>query len=241
MADNKTATETILTGVEEIDEQLCGGIPAGSLGLIEGQPSAGKSVLCQHLTSNTLRSQGSAVAYYTTENSVRGLITQMDSLSLHSLDHFLTDRLRIYPLVWHDDLEDTGKPLRVLCHHIASLPKHFRLVIVDTITLLAAHSSPAPVLDFLLACKEICGQGRIVLLVVDSHTFGRETLSRAISLCDFHLRLRLEEVGCRLMSVLEVPKMRGARPFAEKDISFEVKPKLGICKLPYSKARATAV
>ena len=50
----KKKKETIVTGVSEVDDKLGGGIPLGSLCLIEGHSDAGKSVLCQHLTSGTL-------------------------------------------------------------------------------------------------------------------------------------------------------------------------------------------
>ena len=80
MASTTTKTGVILTGVREIDEKLGGGIPIGSLGLIEGQSDAGKSVLSQHLVYGALRSPENGVVYYTTENSVRVLIAQRDSL-----------------------------------------------------------------------------------------------------------------------------------------------------------------
>ena len=54
MAGDKSKRSVIITGVREIDEKLGGGIPVGSLGLIEGQPDSGKSVLSQHLTYGAL-------------------------------------------------------------------------------------------------------------------------------------------------------------------------------------------
>ena len=93
MASPSAKKEVICTGVAEVDEKLGGGIPIGSLVLIEGHSDAGKSVLCQHLTYGTLNSGQASVAYYTTENSIKSLISQMDSLSLSTLDQFLADRL----------------------------------------------------------------------------------------------------------------------------------------------------
>ena len=53
-----------------------GGIPEGSLILIEGQSNAGKSVVTQQLRYGALNS-GSDVALYTTENTPRSLFRQM--------------------------------------------------------------------------------------------------------------------------------------------------------------------
>src|SRR3972149_11102578 len=103
MAEKKR--EFIVTGVSEVDEKLGGGIPLGSLCLVEGHSDAGKSVLCQHLTNGTLVTGEIAVAYYTTENSVRSLISQMDSLAMYVLDHFLADRLRIYPITFRNGMQ----------------------------------------------------------------------------------------------------------------------------------------
>jgi len=229
--------DVILTGVREVDEKLGGGIPLGSLGLIEGHPDAGKSVLCQHLTYGALISGQMAVAYYTTENTVRSLIEQMDSLSLSTLDYFLTDRLRVYPLTLRAQLKDTKKRFRYLVEHFLLLPEHFKLLIVDSITLLVAHSNPVPVIDFFWACKDLCNAGRSILLVAHSHAFDLEVLSRISSLCDAHLKLRLEQVGDRFVKIMEVLKVRGAdRPTGEI-VSFEVEPKIGMRIIPLAKAR----
>jgi len=45
MAGEKSKKVKVIgTGVREIDEKIGGGIPLGSMGLIEGQPDSGKSV-----------------------------------------------------------------------------------------------------------------------------------------------------------------------------------------------------
>jgi flagellar protein FlaH len=236
MANDSSTKGVILTGVREIDSKLGGGIPAGSLGLIEGQADSGKSVLCQHLTYGAL-SGNSSVVYYTTENSVKSLISQMDSLALYTLDHFLTDRLRIYPLYFSSYIRDTEKPLIIMDDHLNNLPSQFKLIIVDSITLLMAHSSSMATVDFFWTCKKLCGQGRSVLLVVHSYAFEQETLSRASSLCDVHLNLKLEQVGERMIKAMEVLKVRGAdRPTGDV-VSFEIEPKVGMRIIPFSRAR----
>ena len=88
--------EAVVTGIPEVDDKLGGGIPLCSLCLVEGHSDAGKSVLCQHLTHGTLLNAEISVAYYTTENNIRSLISQMESLNMNVLDHFLADRMRIF-------------------------------------------------------------------------------------------------------------------------------------------------
>ena len=232
-ADKK---DVILTGVREVDEKLGGGIPVGSLGLIEGHSDAGKSVLCQHLAYGALNSRIS-VAYYTTENTVRSLIAQMDSLSLFTLDYFLTDYFRIYPLTLRADIADTEKPFRFLKRHFAGLPKQFGLILVDSITLIVAHSNPVTIIDFFSACKDLCDMGRSIFLVAHSYAFDEEVLSRTRSLCDAHLKIRLEQMGDRLVKIMEVLKVRGADQRTGDAVGFEVEPKKGMHIIPLSKAR----
>ncbi|MFQ5934451.1 MAG: ATPase domain-containing protein, partial [Dehalococcoidia bacterium] len=86
----------ISTGVREIDDKMGGGIPKGSLTLIEGESSAGKSMTAHQIIWGSLRNELRA-AIYTTEHSYKSLITQMDDLSLSVLDRVLLGRLLIFP------------------------------------------------------------------------------------------------------------------------------------------------
>lgn len=230
--------EVINTGVPDVDEKLGGGIPIGSLCLIEGHSDAGKSVLCQHLTCGTLGSDGAGVAYYTTENSIRSLITQMDSLSLFTLDYFLADHFRIYPLSFRSKfLKDAKQRFHLLAHHISNLPALYKLVIVDSITLLVSHSNPVSIIDFFSECKNLCDEDRTIILVAHSYAFDEDMLARTRSLCDARFRLRLEQVGDRMVKLLEVLKVRGADRPTGDIVSFDIEPKVGMRIIPLAKAR----
>jgi flagellar protein FlaH len=235
MVNAQKKREVIITGVSEVDEKLGGGIPLGSLCLVEGHADSGKSVLCQHLTHGTLSSGQTCVAYYTTENSIKSLISQMDSLSLYTMDYFLSDHLRIFPLSFN---KGTPKGIfKVLTLHFSRLPAEYKLIIIDSITLLVSHSKAMSIIDFFAECKVLCEEGRSVILVAHSYAFEEEILSRTRSVCDARLRLRLEAVGDRMIKLLEVLKVRGAdRPTGDV-VSFDVEPKLGMRIIPLSKAR----
>jgi flagellar protein FlaH len=233
----KKKKETIVTGVPEVDDKLGGGIPLGSLCLIEGHSDAGKSVLCQHLTHGTLLSGEISVAYYTTENNVRSLISQMESLNMNVLDHFLADRLRIFPLTFRSGVWGGQKPFYVLTHHFTNLPQEFKLIIVDSITLLVAHSNPVVIIDFFSRCKGLCDQGKTIIIVAHSYAFEEDMLSRTRSLCDARFRMRLEQVGDSMIKIMEVLKVRGAERSTGDVVSFNIEPKLGMRIIPLAKAR----
>jgi flagellar protein FlaH len=217
--------EFIITSVSEVDEKLGGGIPLGSLCLIEGHSDSGKSVLCQHLTNGTLITGEIAVAYYTTENSVRSLISQMDSLAMYVMDHFLADRLRIFPITFRHGMQGGQKPFHVMTLHFSRLAQEFKLIIVDSI------------IDFFSRCKALCDDGRTIILVAHSYAFEEDMLARTRSLCDARFRLRLEQVGDSMIKLMEVLKVRGAERPTGDVVSFNIEPKLGMRIIPLAKAR----
>jgi archaeal flagellar protein FlaH len=238
MAKDAKKKDAIVTGVSEVDDKLGGGIPPGSLCLIEGHSDAGKSVLCQHLTHGTLSSSDVCVAYYTTENNVRSLISQMESLNMYVLDYFLSDHMRIYPLTFRNAAMQGGtKPFFVLTHHFTHLPQQFKLIIVDSMTLLVAHSNPIAIIDFFSKCKSLCDQGRTIIVVAHSYAFEEDMLSRVRSLCDARFKMRLEQIGDAMVKLMEVLKVRGAERTTGDVVSFNIEPKIGMKIVPLSKAR----
>ena len=234
----KDRGQIISTGSNEIDKKMGGGIPVGSLVLLEGQSDAGKSVLSQHFTHGALQSRMS-MAYYSTENTVKSLMTQMSSLNLDVTDYFLCDRLRVYPLeIGAVEETQTRKAFQGLIDHFDSLPERFTLAILDSLTGLVAHSDDRAIIDFFAGCKQLCDKGRTIIAVVHSYAFDDRMLIRVRSLCDAHLVLKMEQVGERLIKILEVAKVRNADQSTGNIISFDVEPGMGMKIIPISKAKA---
>ena len=238
-AGHESATQQVVsTGSGEIDKKLGGGIPIGSLVLLEGQSDAGKSVVSQHLTRGALTARMST-AYYTTENTVKSLMSQMASLNLDVTDYFLCDRLRVYPLEISNVKEsEASRAFQLLIDHFDSLPVRFKVAVVDSLTGLVTHSEDRSVIDFFASCKRLCDQGRTIIAVVHSYAFEERLLIRIRSLCDAHLVLRMEQVGERLVKIMEVAKVRNADQSTGNIISFDVEPGMGMKIIPISKAKA---
>ena len=229
--------KTITTGSTEIDKKLGGGIPVGSLVLLEGQSDAGKSVLSQHFSHSTLTNKLS-VACYTTENTVKSLMSQMNSLNLDVTDYFLCDRLRIYPVEMTAEGADTGESFDALKKHFESLPPRFELIIFDSLTGMVAHADDRGIIDFFAGCKKLCDQGRTIVTIVHSYAFADQMLIRVRSLCDAHLVMKIDQLGERLVKTMEVAKVRNADQSTGNVISFDVEPGIGMKIIPISKAKA---
>ena len=244
MLNMTTTNETLGSGVREIAAALGGGVREGSLVIIEGEDNSGKSVLSQHLAYGTLSHRENAIVYYTIDNSVASLLAQMESMSLAVAHDFATDRLRIYAVDSANNLEDAQKTIELIINHISKLPERFNLVVVDSITALLLRSGPVDKMDFLGSCKELCEQGRSIILAADTHIFEKDMLVRAYNISDYYLKLRSQDMvlqtgqlDTRAIKILGVTTLCGAECPAREDIKFEIKPKIGIQILPFVKVR----
>ena len=224
----------ISTGNAEIDNKMGGGIPVGSLTLIDGDSHSGKSVLAQQMIWGSLH-DGFRVSLFTTENTVQSLIKQMQSLSIDVLDFLLVGFLRVYPM------RVARANSRLLQELITAIKKEqergMEVIFIDAITPAIVVTEETDVLAYFEDCKKLCAQGLTIVNVVHSHALSQDFLVRLTSLCDAHLRLRTEEVGERLVKMMEVAKIRGATKTTGNIVSFEIEPGWGMRIIPLSKAK----
>jgi len=233
----QTVTAPIRIGERLLDEKLRGGIPLGSLALIEGTSSAGKSVICQHFMSRALK-DGHRVACFTSGNDVKSLLSQMASIGLDVSGYLRTNKFVIYPIEEPPPDADFGVLLTELARKIESVPRQCKVVCVDSITNFASASPDHAVVGFFSTCKRLCVDGRVILLVAHSFAFDEKMLVRLRTLCSAHLNLRVENVGSKQARVLEVSKIQNAEGMTDNLIFFNVEPQIGMRILPFSKAQA---
>jgi len=227
----------ISAGKQEIDDKLGGGIPRSSLTLVEGLSDSGKSVLLQQICHGALK-QGLVVNYYTTENTVRSLLSQMESLKFSVTDYLLLGMMRIYamrPQV-NTKRSDEARFFQYLAYHCSL--KEAQVIIIDSLTNLVNRARYEEVLDFFMACKKMCDLGKTVFFSVHPQALQEEYLIRLRSICDVHLVLHTETLGNSLRKVLQVSKVRGATQNTGNVVSFEIEPNLGIRVFPIAQALA---
>ena len=226
----------ISTGNAEIDRKLGGGIPLGSLTLVEGESDSGKSVISQQMIWGSLH-DGFDVVLYTSENTVKSFTRQMNSLSLEVTDFLLLRKLKVFPIMASKSGLSAEDVFTVLLAGIGSYDKP-TLAVIDSLTTFITHTSIEETMTFFETCKDYCDRGITVINVVNSYAFGEADLARVRSMCDAHLKLRTEQVGDLLVKVLEVAKVRGAEMSTGNVVSFDVEPMLGMRIIPISKVNA---
>ena len=160
-SDDSERRSVIGTGNHPLDQIMGGGIALGSLTFIEGTQSTGKSVLCQHITYESLL-DGHGVAYFTYESATEGLVAQMGSIGLQASDYLDSDQLKIYSIngpTLDDDSECDLNPERLvssLAPELGRLPAEDNVIILDDITDLSSESDDRNIIRFFTSCKRLC-------------------------------------------------------------------------------------
>lgn len=222
----------VSTGSTELDDKIGGGIPIGSLSLIEGGSHSGKSVFSQQLLWGSLRNSFT-ISLFTSENTVKSLMRQMQSLNIDVQTYLLLGRLRVFPI---EVSQSKGEALDDLLGAIQREARHSDFIFVDALTPCIVGAPISAVLGYFEQCKRLCSDGTTVITIVHSHAMDQDLLIRIQAVCDAHLRLRTENAGSKLVKIMEVAKIRGASKNTGNIISFEIEPGIGMRIIPISKA-----
>ena len=234
--EEEVRQDIISTGHAEIDKKLGGGVPIGSLILIEGQSDAGKSVLCQQMIWGSLNNRF-RVLLFTTENTVKSLVPQMDSLGLGILDYLLLGWFKIYTIKPSQIKASVGDTFESILETIEKW-EDYHFLIVDSLTPLVSKARGEEALAYFERCKTLCDKGRTIINVTHTYAFEQDFLIRIRSVCDAHFKLLIEKVGDKLVKTLEVAKIRGAAQSTGNILTFDVEPEVGMKIMPVSRAKA---
>lgn len=227
------ARPVISSGNDELDNKIGGGLPVGSVTLIEGGSGSGKSVLAEQITWGALR-DGFRAAVFTSENTVKSLIWQMQSIELDVLDYLLLGRLRIYPMELSRRGETAPNALLAAMRREADRD----LLVIDSLTAAVIHAADEKrIITFFEGCKRISAEGTSILVVLHSDAVETDFINPVRAMCDADLQLCLEQDGQRLVKTLQVAKIRGATNVTGGIVGFDVEPGFGMRVIPISKAR----
>lgn len=240
--------DTIVTlGLEDRDRlnaELGGGLPPGSIALIEGEYSAGKSVLAQRLSYGFCET-GRTVTYLSTELSVREFIDQMESLGYGVVDHLLEERL-LFLAAGLDGGSELGevrgprerKPLLerlmgagamwtadivvldMFCGILRNDPKFEALV--------RQNDERQAALEIISFFRDVVSDGRNIVLTVDPTTLDDEVIGPFRSIADVHIEVQMIQVGNETRRQLAVKRFAGMGEQVGEIIGFSVRDDTGI-------------
>ncbi len=236
--DKKKTLELISSGNTEIDRRLDGGIPVGSLCLLEGANDSGKSICMQQIMWGALN-QDKRVLALTTEKTSRGLLNDMENLKQDISDYFIIGRARIFEIKASkiEENPELGEGLlQTLLECIKECEEE--IVLIDSLTIFAVITSENSLLNFFTECVKLCNNGKTIFISAHGYAFPQEVLFRLRSVCDSCLELRIEQVGDKWIKTMEVQKSRGAKKTTGNMLSFDVNSECGLKIIPVSKVKA---
>jgi flagellar protein FlaH len=243
---SRAKTNLLSLGLDDHDrlnKELGGGIPRGSIVLIEGDYGAGKSAMSQRFTYG-LCEEGHAVTYLSTELTVRGFIDQMHSLSYDMVDHLLDENV----LFLHADF-DTGGALseegegerKELLKRLMNADTMWQsdVVIVDTFdsilrndpkfeALIRQNEERQAALEIIGFFRDVISQGKIIVLTVDPSTVDEDAIGPFRSIADVFLELEMVEVGNDVRRQIAVKRFAGMGQQVGDSIGYSVRSGTGI-------------
>ena len=222
-----------LTPLENI---LGGGIPISTLTLVEGATTTGKSILCQHLAFGAL-TDGYATAYVTSEHTSQSLLAQMGSLGMDVSKYRRGKQLSIQQINERMADGDSAPPLIKLADHIRDLARKHELIVVDSITELAAHSQDPDIIEFFSNCKRLCSKAGTIVVVIQPGAIDDNMLLRLQSICDNLCNLRSGNLGVKVIRTLRVLKANNVELSTNNSVGFQVEPGVGMRVMPIASIR----
>ena len=224
----------------ELDRKLGGGLRLPTLTLIEGPNDSGKSVLAYQFCYGALQC-GYNVCFITTEQTLRGLINTMESLSYDVRKYFLSGKLRIYELHVNDfkwNPKITKNLLNVLINFMKYSLSKFKIFIIDSLTHLLTYAETTSVLNFFTNMLNLVDSGISIIISLHDYALNQDLMIRVRSICDTHIVLNVRELSGKVVRFMKILKAKGIEKTSDFIICFEVSPTFGLRILPYTQAKA---
>lgn len=226
---------------DRVNAQFGGGLPTGSLGLIEGEHGSGKSVITQRFAYG-LCEMGTNVTYVSTEETAAGFISQMRSLQYDVVPHLVDENM----LFLHADVDTTNTfsdidGHRPLLQRLMAADTMWKSDVVifdgfDSILLHDPHyesirerGDEDDVMQNLISFfRNVTSRGKTVVLTVNPSSLTDAALRPVRDVSDVYFTLTSEPVGNDIRRQLVVKKFAGMGNQVDDTIGYEVQTGRGL-------------
>ena len=229
---------------DRLNKELGGGIPRGSIVLMEGDYGAGKSAISQRMTYGFCQEE-TTVSVLSTELTVKGFLDQMHSLSYDVVDHILDEKL----LFLHANL-DTGGVLSGGSDEENRMDLLTRLmdaetmwtadvIVIDTFdailrndptfeSLIRKNEERQAALEIISFFRDMISAGKIIVLTVDPSTVDGDAIGPFRAIADVFLELEMIEVGNDVRRQISVKRFAGMGEQVGDTVGYSVRSGTGI-------------
>ncbi|WP_048151284.1 ATPase domain-containing protein [Palaeococcus ferrophilus] len=212
---------------DELHRRLGGGIPAGSIILIEGDRGTGKSIFVQRLLYGFLMN-GYSASYVSSQYTTVEYIRQMGSLGYDIIPFLIRKKLvfvSLYPL-----LTGVSEKKKFLSRLLGE-PRLWdsNVVIIDSFSsILSREQDVAAVRNFLMYLKKLVSLSKVVILTINPEEINRDVLFSLEEAASMLIRLNVKVFGGDLKNSATIVKYNNAKGVFQKIIPFRVEPRVGL-------------
>lgn len=237
-------TELYELGLEtrdRVNAQFGGGLPTGSLALLEGGHGAGKSVITQRFCYG-LCETGNKVTYVSTEETAASFIDQMLSLDYDPVRHLVRENM----LFLHADVDTTDtfsedEQHRPLLQRLMAADTMWKsdVIVFDGFDAILLHDhhyesirergDEDDVMQNLISFfRRVTSQGKTVVLSVNPDALTDAALRPVRDVSDVYITLTSEPVGNDIRRQMVVKKFAGMGNQVDDTIGYEVQTGRGL-------------
>ncbi|WP_181684789.1 ATPase domain-containing protein [Halorhabdus salina] len=239
-------TDLYSLGLDERDrlnKELGGGIPPGSIVLVEGDYGAGKSAMSQRF-SYGLCETGQTVTMLSTELTVGSYLDQMHSLDYEMVEHILDENL----LFLHADIgdsntfsdDDESDRMDLLKRLMdAEVMWDTDVIIIDTFdailrndpkfeALVRQNEERQAALEIISFFRDVIAEGKVIMLTVDPSTLDEDAIGPFRAIADVFIELEMIEVGNDVRRQISVKRFAGMGEQVGDTIGYSVRSGTGI-------------
>jgi len=227
---------------DRLNHELGGGIPRGSIVLMEGDYGAGKSALSQRFTYGFCE-EGASVTYLSTELTVPGFIGQMHSLGYHMERHMLDDDVLFLPADMDtntftgDGQSERPDLLKKLMQTTTMWEAD--VIVIDTFdailrndpmfeALVRQNEERQAALEIISFFRDVVSRGKVVVLTVDPSAVDEEAIGPFRSIADVFMELQMVQVGNDVRRNVAVKRFAGMGEQVGDSVGFSVRSGTGI-------------
>jgi len=214
---------------DDFEQRIGGGLPKGSIMIIEGRDGTGKSIVSQRITYGALMNN-STVTYISTEMSILDFIRQMDSLNYSVKDFLLSNKLLFISttnLFGKTKLKE-NLILELMKNKSKKLFEN-DIIIIDSLSYPLVNSIPKlSFIKFLDFLQRIKAMDKIIIMTYNPHTLSRSVVNELRKVADIYFKTGISKTTGQLTRYVEIRRFRNAKQQYELIIPFRVEPGLGL-------------
>lgn len=211
---------------DEMHRRFGMGIPSGTITVVSGDHSTGKSVFLQRLTYGFL-SNGHSVTYLSGQLTTKDIIRQMYSLNFEVLSYITNKQFVFFSLV--PLLKGVNQKDKFLNKLMSSEILYQReIIIIDGLsTLIKNNEGDATVTDLGNFFKRITGIDKCVVLSILPNELTDEQLSVLMSVSDININFTNKTMGDEIKHIMTIDKYNGAMYQYIAKTTFKIVPRYG--------------